>query len=70
MSDFGMGVGMWVFWMVLILIVVFIVWALANKSSGQFDTGHEDAMDILRNRYARGEITKDEYESMKQELEK
>jgi putative membrane protein len=77
--DQGYGPGMWgwrmmgfvspfmmiVFWVVLVLIIVLIVrWI---KSS----TGHvqeESALDILKKRYARGEISKEEFENMKKDV--
>lgn len=72
MSEFGMnmGVGMWLFWIVFIVLVVIIVRIITDKSSGQSDSRPEDPLDILKQRYARGEISKDEFESMKQALEK
>lgn len=48
----------------LAVIIVVIVWAVNRSRPG----GVESPLDILKKRYARGEITKEEYERMKQEL--
>lgn len=68
MNGFGMGVGMWIFWIVILLFVVFIIKILVDKSPDQFETRLESPLEILEKRYARGEINKDEFESMKKEL--
>ena len=63
----GMGIGMWIFWIVVIFIVVFVVRLMMDETSG---TTSKNPVEILKQCYARGEINKDEFESMKKELEK
>ena len=70
MNGFG---GMWFGWIFWIIIVVAVVWAVIQFSSRnqQNPPGNkpvESPMDILKKRYARGEITKDEFERMKKDL--
>ena len=55
-------------------IIVFVVlavwgWSLLKKEKG-FDFGntHESALDILKKRYAKGEISKEEFNGKKQDL--
>ncbi len=55
---------MLLFWGALIALIVF----LARRTGGS-GTKNESAMEILKKRYARGEITKDQYESMKKDVE-
>ena len=55
------GFFMILFWIAVILIVV----SLVKKGSGG---EKETAEDILKKRYARGEISKEEFERMKKEL--
>jgi putative membrane protein len=55
---------------IIVLVVVILYWAVrSTKSKGQMDVSAEKPIDILKNRYANGEITKDEYEGMKKDLE-
>ena len=70
MSDFSMGFGMWIFWIILILVVVFLVKMTMGDSSTQTGRHAESPFEILQKRYASGEIDKDEFENMKKELEK
>ena len=65
----GFGGGfMWIFW---ILIIVGLIWLVigATRSRGEETTRDESALDILRQRYARGEIDRDEFEQKKRDLE-
>jgi putative membrane protein len=61
----GMMVMMLMFWGVVITGIVFAIRWLA----GQTDRSRSDrARDILRERYARGEINKDEFEAKQRDL--
>jgi putative membrane protein len=72
-GGYGMGwfwaVLMLVFWIAVIVGIVFLIRWLASstRSSQEIRTG-ESAHDILKKRYARGEITKDEFEKMKKDI--
>lgn len=70
---FGMGFG-WIFWLIIIGVAIWAVVRLTNNNSAQH-TGfggptspQEMPLDILKKRYARGEITKEEFEKMKKDL--
>lgn len=64
---FGM-IGMSLFWILLVIALVALVrgmWGSGNPpESGQRRT----ALDILKERYARGEIERDEFEQKKRDL--
>jgi len=77
MTGFGMGFGlvglllMALFWGGLILLAVWFVKALfgtGNSSSNATRYPGTDAREILDQRYARGEITPEQYELIKQDL--
>ena len=61
----GMHFFWWFFWIILIL------WAYktSRKNSSQ-PTKEDGSLEILRKRFAKGEITKEEYEEMKKTLSK
>jgi putative membrane protein len=74
MGNWGMGgfgmIFMMVFWVLVIVGLVFLVkWLIQTTSSGKTNgsTGSKP-IDILKERYARGEIDKAEFESMKKDL--
>jgi putative membrane protein len=62
----GMFMGI-IFLIVIVALAYFIVQTL--KTKGQPPTQNESPMDILKRRYAKGEITREEFEKMKKDLE-
>jgi len=73
MSDFGWwGFGpvfMFLFWgMFIVGIVALVRWLAAGSSPWQ--AGRRTAADIVRERYARGEIDRQEYEQKMKDLER
>lgn len=69
MGWFG-GIMMIVFWVLVIVGLVFLIrlLAVATKAETRGGGGGESPLDILRKRYARGEINKEEYEEKKKDL--
>jgi len=57
---------MLVFWGVVIVGIVLVVRWLVNQGKDARST--DPALDILRQRYARGDISKDEFEAKKRDL--
>jgi|TARA_R110000782_G_scaffold270482_1_gene371736 putative membrane protein len=60
--------GMHWFWWILWLIFIFWIFAIPYDIPGQRKK-KETPLDILKKRYAAGEINKNEYEEMKKTLE-
>ncbi len=78
-NGYGFGNGFWfmtVFWILLLAVVIgLVVWLVirASKppvsSSNALQSGSGvNALDILKERYARGEITREEFESMRKDI--
>jgi putative membrane protein len=68
------GVVMLLFWLGLIALGVFAFWAFLSGRPGGgstelFSSGRRTALDILKERYARGEISKEQYDEMRRDLE-
>ena len=57
---------------IIVAIIWLVVWAVRRFSSGQSHgsqvTGAQSPRDILQVRYARGEITRDQYRQMLKDL--
>ena len=73
--DYGWGMGFglgWIlmilFWALVILGIVYLVKVIAR--SAKKGEKAESSLDILKKRYARGEINKEEFEKMKDDLMK
>lgn len=67
MMGYGGGMLMWLLFLVLIAVVVYLV--IQSQKSKTHDRGpRETALDILKKRFARGEIGKEEYEEKKETL--
>ncbi|MBZ0105458.1 MAG: SHOCT domain-containing protein [Sulfuricella denitrificans] len=65
----GMGFGMVIFWALLIALIVALVRGVSSSGGGSPERREEKtALDILKERYARGEIGKDEFEQKKRDL--
>lgn len=69
--------GMFLVWLIPILLLILgVAWLFGNRDSirtGGMDTPQrrleKTPQEILRERYARGEITRDEFEEMRKTLE-
>jgi putative membrane protein len=62
------GGPMWGFWVILILVVVFIYYLLPSKSNAEYTVKEKSALDIVKARYAKGEIDETAFKKMTENL--
>jgi putative membrane protein len=69
MMDFGFGgIFMWLIFLALAGFIVYIVMQ-SRKSGDSRWQPNETPLDILKKRYAKGDITKEEFESLKKDID-
>ena len=65
----GWGMGWW--WIIGLIILVAVIWMgvkTMNKNQSLSSDPGKSALDFLKDRYARGEIDKQEFEERKKDL--
>ena len=73
MHGLGWGLGMGFGWLFGLIVLILIIWIVTKSiNSGHHSTTtHEkqkSALDILKERYARGEISKEEFQEKKHDI--
>jgi putative membrane protein len=63
----GMGYGL-IIGCIVLAVIIWLVIRVTGQNYNQKQTGSKSALDILKERYARGEIGKEEYEQKKRDL--
>jgi putative membrane protein len=68
----GSGLFGWLFmllfWVFIIVGAVLLIRWLMDETRSTGSARHETALDILKQRYAKGELAKEQFEAMKREL--
>ncbi|VAW94843.1 hypothetical protein MNBD_GAMMA21-2551 [hydrothermal vent metagenome] len=59
---------MWILWIILLVVIIYMLKDVVGFSKPS--SSGEDALEILKRRYAQGEIDEVEYKRRKLELEK
>lgn len=71
MMHYGFGYGGMFMWIIFLIVIGLLVYFFmqAQKTKGQTPTQGESHLDILKKRYAKGEINKEDFDRMKRDLE-
>ena len=64
----GYGYGGFYIWILLLIVIGLLVFLILQSAQSGSRTDQESPLDILKKRFAKGEITKEEYEEMKRKL--
>lgn len=68
--NYGCGFGgmfMWIFFVIITaLVAYFVIQTIRKSTPGR--TPQETPLDILKRRYAQGEITREDYDKMKRDI--
>ena len=71
MMDWGpmnYGYGGVFMWIILLILIGVIIYLVINKQKSTAGGDGETPLEILKKRYAKGEISKQEFEKMKKDL--
>lgn len=68
MMNFGWGgIFMWIVFLIIVVVIVYLI--VQSSKPRSYDSSFiESPIDILKKRYAKGEITKEEFEKMRKDL--
>lgn len=59
----------WIFWLAVVGLIVYLILRYTDQRRTFTGYSSETALDILKKRYAKGEISKEEYENMKKDIQ-
>jgi putative membrane protein len=62
-----MGFG-WIFWLIVIAVIVCLIIKITNQKQTDNIYPKETPLEILKKRYAKGEISKEEFERIKKDI--
>lgn len=63
----GMGWG-WIIGILILVVIIWIVIRATNKNRSVKPPERQTALDILKERYAKGEISKEDFDQRKRDL--
>ena len=63
------GMFMWLIWLLIGGAIIYFIFSRINDASEKDNPATQNYLDILKNRYASGKISKEEFDRLKKELE-
>ena len=67
-SHWMFGGWMWICWIAVLVGIIFLIKWIVQQSKENETRVKEDALEILKKRYAKGEINQEEFEQKKKDL--
>ncbi len=71
-AGYGMGIWMLISWIIMAVVIIFALYGLIaiirRSETGHFINKSREPMEYLKERLAKGEISYEEYEKIKEEL--
>ncbi len=64
----GMGFG-WILGIAALIVIIWLIVKAVNYSNRSQNDNDKSALDVLKKRFAEGEISREEYEEMKKIIE-
>ena len=64
----GVGLIMMLFWIGILVLIGVLIWRLLERRDVSERSTEESALEILKRRYARGEIDREEFEEKKRDV--
>ncbi|MEK6831044.1 MAG: SHOCT domain-containing protein [Nanoarchaeota archaeon] len=65
MDYYPFGGSMMLFWIIFWVIVIYVIYKLLSQNTNWFNGS---SLEVLKKRYAKGEITKKQFDQMKKDL--
>jgi len=71
MMHYGFGYGGMFMWIIFLIVIGLLIYFFvqSQKTKGQTPAQDESHLDILKKRYAKGEINKEDFDRMKRDLD-
>jgi putative membrane protein len=66
-NDWGWGIFMMLFWLMFLVFIIYVVIRLLRNHENSSNQ-KSNPIEIAKERYAKGEIKKDEFEQLKKDL--
>lgn len=68
LGEAGHMAGMWLWWLIATVVIAAVAWAVVRSTLRDNGEAAESAEDVLKRRYAAGEIEKEEYDKRLRDL--
>jgi len=61
---------MWLIWIIIAAAVIYFIFERSRRTGDSKESDRESPAEILKKRYAKGELTKEEFDRMMKDIER